>query len=105
MPNTPGAHPRFDDRGAVRWYTSLAAGLPAARSERKKEFIDSAGQFEGRVAPWSRAPFLKGGDRKFIRTCGALVFGIRVLRTSVRVPERDNEASARSAVLPLEAAQ
>ncbi len=40
MPNTPGAHPHFNDRGAVRWYTSLADGLAAARGERKKVFIE-----------------------------------------------------------------
>jgi hypothetical protein len=40
MPNTPGAHPHFNDRGAVRWYTSLADGLAAARGECKKVFIE-----------------------------------------------------------------
>jgi len=40
MSNTPGAHPHFNDRGAVRWYTSLADGLAAARGECKKVFIE-----------------------------------------------------------------
>ncbi len=42
MPNTPGAHPHphFNDRGAVRWYTSLAEGRAAAGAERKKVFSE-----------------------------------------------------------------
>jgi hypothetical protein len=64
MPNTPGAHPHFNDRGAVRWYTSLADGLAAARGECKKVFsLSLAGQLEGRVVSWSRAPFPWRGGR------------------------------------------
>lgn len=48
MPNTPGAHPHFNDRGAVRWYTSLADGLAAARGECKKVFIERGVSCPGR---------------------------------------------------------
>ena len=34
MPTAPGAHPHFDDRGALKWYTSLSEGLVAAKAER-----------------------------------------------------------------------
>ena len=40
MPTTPGAHPHFDDRGALKWYTSLSEGLVAAKAERKEVFIE-----------------------------------------------------------------
>jgi len=29
MPSTSATHPHFNDRGAVRWYTTLAEGLAA----------------------------------------------------------------------------
>ena len=40
MPNTQETHPHFDDRGAVKWYTSLAEGLAAAKAAQKKVFIE-----------------------------------------------------------------
>ena len=40
MPNTQGTHPHFDDRGAVKWYTSFAEGLAAAKTAQKKVFIE-----------------------------------------------------------------
>jgi len=40
MPTAPGAHPHFNDRGALKWYTSLPEGLVAAKAERKKVFIE-----------------------------------------------------------------
>ena len=62
MPNTPGAHPHFNDRGAVRWYTSLTALLPPEASARRCS-LSLAGQLEGRVVSWSRAPFpWRGGQ-------------------------------------------
>ena len=40
MPTAPGAHPHFNDRGALQWHTSLADGLAAAKAERKKVLIE-----------------------------------------------------------------
>jgi len=40
MTTTPGAHPHFNDRGALKWYTSLSEGLAAAKAVRKKVFIE-----------------------------------------------------------------
>ncbi|MCC6750059.1 MAG: thioredoxin family protein [Deltaproteobacteria bacterium] len=36
----PGAHPHFNDRGAIQWYTSLSDALVAAKTARKKVFIE-----------------------------------------------------------------
>lgn len=35
-----GAHPHFEDNGAVAWFRTFADALAAARAERKKVFID-----------------------------------------------------------------
>ncbi len=40
MQSASGTHPQFNDRGAVRWYTSLAEGLAAAKAAKKKVFIE-----------------------------------------------------------------
>ena len=40
MQTTPAAHPHFNDRGAVKWYTSLSEGLAAAKAAGKKVFIE-----------------------------------------------------------------
>ena len=40
MPNIPGAHPHFNDLGAVKWYASFAEGLAAAQDAQKKVFIE-----------------------------------------------------------------
>jgi len=40
MPSIPGPHPHFNDRGVLKWYTSFADGLAAAKAERKKVFIE-----------------------------------------------------------------
>jgi len=40
MPSTSGTHPHFKDRGAVRWYTTLAEGLAAAKAGNKRVFIE-----------------------------------------------------------------
>jgi hypothetical protein len=40
MSSTPGTHPHFNDLGAVKWHTSFAEGLAAAKAEQKKVFIE-----------------------------------------------------------------
>jgi len=40
MSSTPGAHPHFNDLGAVKWYTSFAEGLADAKVTQKKVFIE-----------------------------------------------------------------
>jgi len=35
-------HPRFDDRGAVSWFTTFAAALAQARADGKRLFIESS---------------------------------------------------------------
>lgn len=42
MPSIPGPHPHFNDRGVLKWCTSFADGLAAAKAERKKVFIEAA---------------------------------------------------------------
>ncbi|MFN0121038.1 MAG: hypothetical protein ACKV2V_11100 [Blastocatellia bacterium] len=37
---TPGSHPHFNDRGAVRWYVKFADAVAAAQAEGKHIFVE-----------------------------------------------------------------
>lgn len=63
MISTHGTHPHFNDRGAVRWYTSLAEVSLRRTPETRRCSLSTVVLLEARVAPWSRAPFPRRRSR------------------------------------------